>query len=188
MDLLSHLRQATKDLHEATEEYSNASKIIDYSIEQKEYISLLQENYIAYKSIECAIAEKRPHTLLDKLMHTPEISSWISKDLNGDVPQASNTFRFNSAIEALGGIYVITGSLLGGALLGKHLLECKNIQGKEHNFYSIKDRSRIGRWQNFKKEMSSSSFTPSEEESIIQGANKAFQLFLDVFKTKNLTV
>tara|TARA_R110002020_G_scaffold82758_8_gene205195 strand:+ start:2903 stop:3472 length:570 start_codon:yes stop_codon:yes gene_type:complete len=183
MDLLPHLRQATQKLHQSTEEYSNASKIIDHSISEEEYKALLKKNYIAYKLVECAIKNERPHPLLDKLKHNPEISTWIAQDLNGKLPQLESYFiQFDNALEAIGGTYVITGSLLGGALLGKHLIDCPNISTIEHNFYSTKDRSRIGRWQLFKKEVSSYSFTSAEQEVITKGANKSFRLFLDVFK------
>ncbi len=175
MDILTQLKEQTKQKHLEVEANSGISKIFDHSITVKEYQDILQNNYNAYYNTESAISSYFP---------IESIATWIFNDL--EKPTSSNLeFQLDNNYQALGAQYVIEGSLLGSAYIAKEIGNCHNLNSlKPQSFYTRPDKSRINRWSTFKKQMQDQSFTKQQTEDIIAGANKTFDLFNTVFTNK----
>ena len=159
--ILQRLRSETRAAHESLEQISGADKILNHSISLEEYSALLKSNYIAYAKAESQLAP----------LQNESIASWIQKDvqaLEAELPRASGSNDQKSDTAKLGVQYVIEGSLLGGAMIAKHITQCpalKNLPVQQ--FYAAGSPDRTNRWREFVTMMNSKDLTEQESIEII---------------------
>lgn len=185
-NILARLKSETRTDHENTEAISGAEAIMNHSISQEAYFNLLLKNLYAYKEVEAKIKPYASGEIVDKIHFLPPISKWILKDLKDALTQVhlESDIPFANKFEAIGAIYVLEGSLLGGAVIAKHVAECENLNSLgEQSFYS-KEKKRISRWRKFMKVMNEEEFSEREKDDIIKGAKKAFNIFEFHFQKK----
>lgn len=173
MGILEKLRQETRQAHIDLEQISGADRIINHSIDLKQYTSLLQSNYIAYAKAEAQLAP----------LHNKSIAQWIHQDLHyldAAIPNFSSNGD-NQAISShgkLGVQYVIEGSLLGGAMIAQHITQCPALfHLPPQHFYASGSPERAQRWRNFIATMNATNFSAQESTEIIDAANQTFDLF-----------
>lgn len=137
----TRIKEETMDQHKALEAISYSSQIMDYSITEDKYRSLIRTNYISNKAFENAWSNldfEVPKSLM--LEHRVKVKSLEAdlKELGEEVPDVSGiSFPVNSYPEFMGCLYVFEGSTLGGAVIHKALKKNENLNNIENfHFYN----------------------------------------------------
>ena len=128
--LLVRLRAGTREAHARIETAPALVRLVAHDLSREEYIVILQHLQTLHTHLEPAIAAelesipdaaalldgKRPRRLNDDLLFfgAPTIAPPRFPELSGP-------------IAALGALYVIEGSGLGGRVIGKHLSDCLGV-------------------------------------------------------------
>ncbi|RZS99857.1 biliverdin-producing heme oxygenase [Aquimarina brevivitae] len=184
------LKEKTAEAHKNTESNNSAKYIIDHSITKHQYTRLLLANYNVYSVVEEKITQQSKH--LPVALHdfiSSDKSNRLERDLlNAGVTnlhhQKSNDVLLEIAkpMQAIGAMYVIEGSMLGGIMIANHLEHCKALRDlKEHHFFGGDPKIHIQRWKKFVNALDSLAVTETELHDIITGANATFQYFDRVF-------
>lgn len=191
--LLNFLKQGTEDIHKITEDKNLAKYILDHSISIEDYNTLLTINYNAYTTIEQALVQKK--SKFDEILH-PFIDTGKSERLLHDIKKMdsnkhnnlisnpnSSKYTIHSQFEAIGALYVIEGSMLGGLLINKHLSKCTQL--KEVNafsFFSHDPKATLNRWKTFCSTINQMNFDHTEKETALVSAKKTFSIFNEYSK------
>lgn len=180
--MITRFRERTRELHEQIEKENQAKKIMDHSIDLKEYKGLLLQNYIAYRTVEKEISRHIPtyegskHQQLEKDLNALDVDFSVASEFESG-------FQCSSYLEALGAAYVVEGSALGGMVIAKELKECQNLKDLEDQHFFSGKRDNVQSWNRFKKELNSREYSEEEKELASEKAKETFQFFGEVFST-----
>ena len=187
------LKEETLPEHQKTESNNDAKYIIDHTITYSQYIALLCRNYIAYKGLESSIhrfSEKLPDELKEFVSYDK------SKRLEKDLLQSDldfNKFKEELVVDitledvnvmkAIGMLYVIEGSMLGGMMIANHLQHCSELGSmEEHHFFGGNPKAHVQRWKKFIAVLDSLTLNEQETEEVVKGAKEAFEYFDKAFE------
>jgi len=183
--MLNYLKKETENVHREVEKHNLAQHIMDHSITTECYERLLIQNYYYYRTIEQELWRNKNITSdLLKPFFDLEKSEKLLKDIkafNTSFDISKNPvidFLITSEIEAIGALYVIEGSMLGGLLISKHISKCIHLKNiKQHHFFSTNPKHSMHRWETFAETINQLSFTNEEKEKAVVSAKKSFLVF-----------
>ncbi len=183
--MLNYLKQGTETLHREVEKSNLAKYILDHSITLELYKKLLIQNYHSYLTIEeqlgqnIAVVNDNLQSFIDT-----EKSDKLWRDIKGissfaqELNPIETNFFITSEAEAIGALYVIEGSMLGGLLISKHLQQCESLQLiKTHHFFKSNPKNSMKRWKNFSETVNNIKFSDGDREKAIVSAQKSFLIF-----------
>lgn len=184
MDFLDRLREKTSGIHKEIEHRSLFSKIVTQEITAAEYKNLLKMLY-SFVSLHENCIQKIDASLL--------MSRNKSALLQADLMELGCTIKENSTIQnesiihdrehALGYLYVIEGSTLGGQVLTRYLKDNKqlptNIPTHYLNPYGELTRAK---WMEFLNLLLDNASTASQKNKIIESAYQTFEELLNLAK------
>ncbi|MDX1463347.1 MAG: biliverdin-producing heme oxygenase [Marinirhabdus sp.] len=177
-NIFDRLKTETKEAHINVEEASGAERILDHTITPQGYQEFLERNYHAYTEVEQRVAQFAESPAVTHAQQHPPISTWIAKDLERKLPTTLSEITLDNRFECIGAIYVMEGSLLGGALLAKHLDKCTHLaHNGERHFHAANVTERSKRWKEFKTHVGRLSLSIANEDDVVLGAQKTFQIF-----------
>src|SRR5690606_27710661 len=111
-------------------------------------------------------------------------TDWILEDLNffcpsrPAIPPNHHTPGIDSSFQAMGALYVIEGSTLGGQMICKMVAKRLGISpGSGFKFFSGYGEDTARMWAEFKDFMNSNQWTREEEREVIDTAERTFGLF-----------
>lgn len=188
------LRTETRKLHEKAEASNLGGGIMDGSISLETYILHLQQQYASYRGVEKAINAFK-HELPDYLQLRADgrAGNRIKTDLesrNADIPTPRNV-ELSNVTQAIGAMYVLEGSTMGGMMMGQSLAKCNpDLSRTTHEFYghnpnydreqvALVNQGKMQRWTEFKLTLDSLNLTQLEQQDLIAGADKAFAAFIN---------
>lgn len=178
--LLQRLRSDTKEAHQALE------KLIIPRIKNiqnnNDYIELLELFYGYFKPIE---------NLLDKHLGNNEIPEYSnrrkSESLIKDILAAGGAPSLKTcnvlpaitnAKEAIGAMYVLEGSTLGGKIISKMIMQCLSLSSDEAiSFFTGYREDSDRMWSSFTAALNACTNNPEEQHRIAQAANDTFIKF-----------
>lgn len=176
------IKAATKEAHQKLEK-TVVLRLKDIR-SQADYAEVLKCFYAYFNAIESAIA---PYITTAVLPDYPKRrnSSYIKQDiielgedvsalLNPEVPNINHT------VSALGALYVLEGSIMGGPYIVEMLR--KYGMDKGFSFFSGYGEDTGRMWGSFTAVMNKAVKTPEEQTAIIATANETFSLFGNVFE------
>ncbi len=184
---MAQLRAATQDAHARVEAAPALARLMAPDIMRYEYIAILQHMHALYSHLEPVVAVEletrpdaaamldgsRPRRLADDLawFGAPTILPPPLPELNG--PEA-----------ALGALYVIEGSGLGGRVIGRHLAENLGVKaGAGGSFFCGLDAETARlRWSRLGAVLASPAIGNASAADSIAGAVKAFEFFERCFR------
>lgn len=185
------LKEITKELHNDVEELTLPKKLFSETITKSEYLEYLKRLYKLHCMIEKELVKFSYWSEYDF-----EIMHYLRKDLLlKDITIASDntifmddgdssygTITIDTFSEAIGYLYVLTGSTMGGQILSKKVTGIfPNSPYKDaNNYFSAFKERTIPMWINFLtflNNYASRVDNKIEEDKIIDGAQKCFQLF-----------
>ncbi len=179
--LSERIKTATKDGHQELE------KQVVYRIKaienNKDYVELLKYFFAYFETLEQQIASFMPDALQD-YFSVRRSAKDIAKDIEvlgssvADLPQA-----FLPAIEnknqAIGALYVLEGSIMGGPFIVK-MLEKVGIESGFNFFQGYGDQS-AEKWLEFTKIINQEVNQEADIEEAIASAKNTFEQFANTF-------
>lgn len=174
--LLAILKEETKTFH------SSVEKVLIKEIKQlssiEEYLNLLVKLYNFYYSIEDRIQELIDETILADIRHRKHIPQ-LELDLNFSNSKFTiheNPFckKIHSTSYALGVLYVMEGSTLGGQIISGMLKKQLAIHNEPiFNYFSSYKEETNRMWTNFKHNLENASHKVNQTE-LLNGAKDTF--------------
>lgn len=177
--LHDRLRSATAPLHEAAERAFDAERRLS-ALEG--YVGLLDILWSLHAGLERAMAPHRPHLFGLDPGSRPR-SPLLAKDiqaLSGRDPELTPVaFAYSAPAAALGGLYVLEGSMLGGRVLFHRARE--RLAVTEHNggrFLAGDGKATASRWRAFLHALATLPATVDRDQ-VEAGARATFQLVIE---------
>jgi len=192
-DFLQNLRSQTASQHSLLEQNSASKKLLDEQVTAADYATYLSLLYGFVKGFEKNVFPLLKHSIID--IEERRKTHLLVSDLNSlgidvagiaVIPDDFFAEVYHSNAAALGGMYVLEGSVLGGAFIYKHLqatIGAEAISGKATYFKAY--GSEIGsRWKNFLKAFCLVS--SGMEEEVINKASQTFNVMHHWFNSISL--
>lgn len=165
-DLLTTLRQTTREAHQELENLTFSDKIMDGTLSAPEYRRLLDW-------------QRRSHLLLE-----PRVAGFAEGDYAyrprfaapAAAPRSAASVADRST--ALGILYVLEGSSLGGSVIHRKLLANPRLADEApFTFYRSQAEWGLGQWRSFVALLSDLQLSASDQQRAAAGAREAFATF-----------
>lgn len=182
--LSTKLKEETKNNHQILEKALVSHLKAALTVQQ--YVNLLKLFYGYFGGLESLINNAiDTHSLPDSAERrkTKAIADDIT-GLGGTVPikATGNALpRITNHLEALGALYVIEGSTLGGKIISKMMQKQLGLTDKGLSFFSSYGDSTEAMWNSFKEALDSQAKNPEQEAVVIAAANQTFLKFGEWF-------
>lgn len=181
--LSTQIKEATKTAHQQLEGVVvRKLKAIE---SDADYAEFLKHFYVYFHSVEQAIA---PYITADILPDYKDRrnSSYLKQDieaLGSDVVALPDAVApsINNVSEALGALYVLEGSIMGGRIIVQMLEKLGITKGV--SFFSGYGEATGQKWETFIDVLNTQAHTSEQHEQAIRAANETFANFGDVFAT-----
>jgi heme oxygenase len=180
---LQNLRSSTSDQHSLLEQTTASRNLLCQQVTVAEYAAYLSLLYGFLKGFENIVFPMLQHSITD--IKERGKTHLIVSDLNSlgideagiaSIPDVFFSEFYHSNATALGGMYVLEGSILGGVVILKHLrttLGSESLAGKASYFTAY--GSEIGsRWKIFLEAFCHAS--SGMEEEVIESASQTFSI------------
>ncbi|HCM34632.1 biliverdin-producing heme oxygenase [Chryseobacterium sp.] len=178
-----YLKQNTAEYHDAAEKLFNSEKIFNRTFTLEDYKKIIHTNYLMLLHSEDKIFNSLSDKYAEKLqLEDRKKLSLIEKDLESlslDNQAVSHPLEFENEHEALGAMYVIEGSTLGGNVIAKQLSKTEGFDEVTFNFFGCYQENTGPMWKNFKECLD----TEVKEENyneVLSGAKKLYTFLLNV--------
>jgi len=148
-----------------------------------DYADFLKYFYVYFKSVEGAIAPYITSNLLPDHAERRN-SQYLKQDieaLGGNIHELPRSVapEINHTLQALGALYVMEGSIMGGSIIVK-MLEKSGIT-KGLTFFSGYGESTGQMWDKFVGILNAQAQGPDDEAQVVDAANATFANFAEVF-------
>jgi|GEM_PF-502355 len=186
--ILEALKNGTNSIHDKLEKNNLTSLIMDGSINQEEYDTLLRQNFRVYKPVEDFVNgryEQLPVTLMpfSGYHKTNALAKDITSFSSLPLPETVSITGARDKATLVGKLYVIEGSVLGGMMMSKKLQSCSKLSHiSEHHFFHGDIDASLSRWTNFKEAINVIDFSPEEIITAVKSAKSTFKLFKKAYK------
>jgi heme oxygenase (biliverdin-IX-beta and delta-forming) len=182
------LKNETKPNHDSVERLAHSDKIMDHTLSLDQYRDLIISQYLLHRHLEDQMAKvlsaeqqaalefeqrrKLPLLALDLALVAPEGLAEEAADL-------LDTFRLASAHDALGAMYVLEGSTLGGAVIRRELAKNPHLadQVAGFHYYGCYGPLIGERWKSFQGLLAEWATSPEQQDAVVQKAKETFGLF-----------
>lgn len=179
--LSNSIKEATREAHlELEKKVVQKLKAIRSN---EDYADLLKHFFAYFNHVEKQIAPFISREVLPDYAQRRN-SSYIKNDIEAlgshtnDLP-ATTVPEITNTIQALGALYVMEGSIMGGSIIVKMLEKAGINEGV--SFFSGYGEATGQMWGVFTGVMNSHATTPEAEAQAIETANATFSHFSDVF-------
>lgn len=183
MMVSEYLKQHTAEYHDAAENLFNSGKIFNKTFTLEDYKKIIGTNYLMLLNSEAEIFRSLSGNFSEKLqLGSRRKLPLIEKDLAGlaiKPRSASEELEFSSEYEALGAMYVIEGSTLGGNVIAKQLSKTEGFDQVTFNFFGCYRENTGPMWKNF-KEVLDGEVTEEKYDEVLSGARKLYTFLLNV--------
>lgn len=179
-NILSKLRTHTSTLHSALEQTPLSAALLDEQVSQENYIAYLQKMREIVAFYENNVFPSLSNTLPD--VNKREKLRLIDKDLAYLSVPSADIMSFESSVSqnpstayALGCMYVMEGSTLGGKVILKHISETLGIVADQGGSYFAGYGDKTGYyWKTFLHILQEYSTKHNTDDEIITGAKDTF--------------
>jgi len=177
--LSDYLKEKTAVYHKEIEDKLESNKLFNSTFTDKNYYKMLQVNHIFLKSYEDSIKEFLNEKDLENLALTKlNKLSLIQQDINElgleelNVPKQ---FELQNRAEAIGALYVIEGSMLGGNVIAKTLKKYPFLENKSFIYFGHYGENLGQIWKTFIGYINQEFTTEEEQQQVFEGAKKAYE-------------
>lgn len=178
-----YLKQHTAAYHDAAEKLFNSKKIFNKTFTLEDYKKIIGTNYLMLLHSENQIFSSLSGDLADRLqLEDRKKLPLIEKDLASlslKNKTAAYDLEFASANEALGALYVIEGSTLGGNVIARQLSKTEGFEEVTFNFFGCYHENTGPMWKNF-KEVLDKEVAEKNYDEVLSGAKKLYTFLLNV--------
>lgn len=178
-----YLKQNTAQYHDAAEKLFNSEKIFSRTFTLENYKKIINTNYLMLLHSEDKIFNSLSDKFSEKLqLNDRKKLPLIEKDLASlslENREVSHDIEFINEHEALGAMYVIEGSTLGGNVIAKQLSKTEGFDDVTFNFFGCYQENTGPMWKNF-KEVLDTEVTEENYNEVLSGAKKLYTFLLHV--------
>lgn len=178
-----YLKQNTAEFHDAAEKLFNSEKIFNKTFTLEDYKKIINTNYLMLLHSEDQIFNSLNEKFAEKLqLDQRKKLPLIEKDLENlslKNQATSHALEINNENEALGMMYVIEGSTLGGNVIAKQLSKTEGFDNVAFNFFGCYQENTGPMWKNF-KEVLDTEVTEENYDEVLSGAKKLYTFLLNV--------
>jgi len=136
-----YLKQNTAQFHDAAEKLFSSDKIFSKTFTLDDYKKIISTNYLMLLHSEDKIFSSLSENFSEKLKLDQRVKlPLIEKDLSSlslENQAPSHNLEFANEHEALGAMYVIEGSTLGGNVIAKQLSRTEGFEKVTFNFFGF---------------------------------------------------
>jgi len=177
------LKEQTRDRHDTIEAITHSSKIFDNTFTVEDYKKLLTINGLVVNGFMDAIFEQLPAVVQAQLNFTAASKKEaISKDaaeLNINMNAPKQTLNEANLPFALGALYVMEGSMLGGNVIAKTLKKDGNFEDHSFNYFTFYKDMLGPNWKNFLALLAEQVQTEEDQQSCLNGALQVYDYLID---------
>ncbi len=195
--IIQKLKEVTRPNHDQAEQKAFAHKIKDGTLSYAEYRILIYGNYLFHYAVEQEIfriltPEQQTRLGMEKRVKQHIIAAEL-KEIGFFLPDESEIppFKIHTFFQALGALYVMEGSTLGGAMIKKMLLKNEQLIQKSPplRLYGCYKENAGVYWKEFVEVFNTLDLNPAQEAEILDTAVATFALFETCFEaaTKEVT-
>lgn len=179
-----YLKNQTRAQHDALEEKFESSKIFDKTFALEDYKKIIWYNYLFLLNLEQKTFEKISAELASKLQlnnryKLPLIEQDV-ENLGFEKVAPNQENQVTSSSEALGILYVMEGSTLGGNVMRKQLAANPEFQNIFFSYFGCYGDETGAKWKTF-KEVLNAEITPDHYQEVLKGAENAYRFLLNLF-------
>lgn len=187
---IEKLRSETKHIHQALEkvmipDLKQASTLEDYA-------RILKTFYGYFKALEVMLDEQLTDQIVP-VYNQRRKSDFILEDLksmnflNALPPLADRTPEITNVYEALGAMYVLEGSTLGGRVITKMLMQNLNLSDTTYlKFFSGYGEQTDSMWASFMTVLNKYGEDESKHHLMLKAATDTFAYFKDWIEKKSI--
>lgn len=183
MTVSEYLKQNTAEYHNAAEKLFSSEKIFNKTFTVEDYKKIICTNYLMLLHSENKIFDSLSRRFSEKLQLSERRKlPLIKKDLKSlslEDKNTTQTLEIENENEALGMLYVIEGSTLGGNVIAKQLSKTDGFDDITFNFFGCYQDNTGSMWKNF-KEVLDSEVEKENYNEVLSGAKKIYTFLLSV--------
>jgi len=180
--LSEYLKENSKQFHDSVEAKFESQKIFDKSYTLDDYKKILWLNYLFHLHFE----DKVYQTVSEETAKSLQLESrrklkLLEKDLENlamEKAHANQDISVKSEAEALGVMYVMEGSTLGGNVIMKQLSRNPEFENMTFSYFGCYADKTGELWKNFKETLDSQ-FSENQYDEVLAGTNKAYQYMMN---------
>ena len=185
--LSERLKEETKTNHQILEKalLGNLKAIRSVS----EYTDLLKLFYSYFGGLEVRISELIDTDLLPDSNQRRKTAALAQdlQDLGSEIPSKASGMALPAIfthLQALGALYVIEGSTLGGKIISKMMQQHLGLTDIGLSFFSGYGEQTEHMWDTFKDVLNQQAHNPEDQAIVITAANETFLKFGEWFSRK----
>lgn len=184
MNINEFLKNETASLHLQVENYFESKQIFDKSFSKSQYIKLLIGNYKLIAAIEELAYDLLDENLIKELEKSQRLKKRVlEKEIelldvsvqDIEVPRIILKNKF----EALGALYTIEGSTLGGNVIVKQLAKNENFANHQFLYFGMYKDLIAERWKSFLQILQKECSSDEVFSEVLAGTTKAYQVMLN---------
>lgn len=175
-DFHLRLKEQTKSYHDTLEELYLTKNLVDKTITKDEYITYLNGLLCLHESVESQLLRFSWEDI------RIEIKSYLRKELLqkdllvlGDKSDLKGCegIELKSFNEALGFLYVLTGSTMGGKILAQKVLEIPALESANNYFNAFGEQTMM-LWGDFMQKFTRYVEQNSVQDEVMEGAKNCY--------------
>ncbi|MBW8361156.1 MAG: biliverdin-producing heme oxygenase [Kaistella sp.] len=174
------LKTETKDLHDRVEAKFKSHKIFTGTFSEDDYRTLLYSNYLLHDHFENKVFSLLSPNFSDKLQLPKRAKLKLIeadlKFLNFPVQSPNISVSIENEAQAMGILYVMEGSTLGGNVIAKQLTKLPQFVSVQFNYFGVYKDQTGSRWKEFKSVLDSE--FSGEYPDVLKGVQTAYLLLL----------
>lgn len=143
------------------------------------YLDLLQRFYRVVAPIEGSLESRAAFSALglcrERFLREPALRRDIQ--FMGGQTVVAASYRSDSVAEAIGALYVLIGSMLGGQIIARDIRARMGLQEGGVEFFTFQGKGTSGLWKEFGEAVNRWSEEQGGGDAAVSGARKAFSFF-----------
>ncbi|MDO5654950.1 MAG: biliverdin-producing heme oxygenase [Flavobacteriaceae bacterium] len=179
------LKEKTHFEHILLEEKLHAERIVQGSYNMADYRQLIEINYRFLQNYEAEVHDAIPLTMAEKMFLAqrkkfPAIQQDAAQ-LGLVISNETAHKKITNSAQALGIMYVMEGSSLGGNMIQRHLKKNPEFDQIQFKFLGFYGKSTAEMWKNFIQTIDQEIKTEADQHECILGAELAYTYLLGFF-------
>jgi heme oxygenase len=181
------LKNETKPNHDSVERFAHSDKIMDHTLSLDQYRDLIMSQYLLHRHLEAQMAqvlsaEQQAALEFEQRRKLPLLAQDLALVAPEGLAEAADLladFQLASAHDALGAMYVLEGSTLGGAVIRRELAKNPNIADHvaRFHYYGCYGPLIGERWKSFLGLLAEWATTDEQQDAVVAKAKETFGLF-----------
>ena len=178
------LKKETAQYHDEIEQKLESNKLFDGTFNQANYYKMLQVNHqfiaVLEPQINSLLTENDLKFLENINLNKLQLLIKDLEELQLDKTVLGTEKLLNTRLEALGALYVIEGSMLGGMVIAKQLKKYPELSESGFNYFGHYGQGIGTIWKSFVAYLNENVTGEQEKEQVLNGAIKAYQFLISL--------